>query len=191
MSRVNLNAGPGSFLTAGDLAAAMQDQGRPMIGVRRRWGDEYDGFYVDRAWTPADKGLQPPSLDLRPSTRRAVKHAAVQRAAKSVAKKIVARARRNAVRRQQSVGASGIHDIGGSYLGAIGQPPAVQKPPDLIGMVNDIYDTTMSVKPFAEFVGNHPVLSLSFFMLAVGIGAALGGYIGAGGADVIKKKLGV
>jgi hypothetical protein len=192
MPRVNLNAGPGSFLTADDLKAAMTDQGRPMIGVRRRYGDEYDNFYVDRAWLPLKRGMPVPSLDYRQSTERKVRNAAVQRAAKSVARKVVQRAKRNMLRQRKSVGTSGFHDIGGSYLGAIGQGvPGVQKPPDLIGMVNDIYDTTVSVKPFAEFVGNHPVLALSFFMLAVGIGAALGGYIGAGGADVIKQKLGV
>jgi hypothetical protein len=192
MPKVNLNAGPGSFLTAADLKAAMDDQGRPMIGTRRTWGDEYDNFYVDRAWTPVRKGYPEPNLDLRSSTRARVANAAVQRAARSVAKKIVQRARRQPLRSTQRVGAAGFHDIGGSYLGAVGQDlPGVQKPPDLIGMVNEIYDTTVSVKPFAEFVGNHPVLALSFFMLAVGIGAALGGYIGAGGADVIKKKLGV
>ena len=48
--------------------------------------------------------------------------------------------------------------------------------------------TVKAVKPFADCLGAHPTLSLSLFMLAVIVGGAVGGYIGASAQEVKKGR---
>lgn len=60
---------------------------------------------------------------------------------------------------------------------ALGQAP---EDVNLMDAVRTIYGGYKNVEPIVEFVGNYPMLSISMAMLAVGIGAAVGAYLGAG-----------
>jgi hypothetical protein len=51
---------------------------------------------------------------------------------------------------------------------------------DLIGMMKETYATVKSASPFLEFIGNHPMLTFTIIILAIVLGGAAGGYIGAG-----------
>lgn len=58
----------------------------------------------------------------------------------------------------------------------VGAPPE----PDLMTMLRDTYGTVKSVQPLLEFLGNNPILATTLLLVAIGAGAAVGGYVGAG-----------
>ena len=48
---------------------------------------------------------------------------------------------------------------------------------------------TLAVKPLAEFVGAHPIMSVAAFMTVVGMWSGLASFVGTGGVDVVKELI--
>jgi len=51
---------------------------------------------------------------------------------------------------------------------------------DLLTMLDDVRDSFTNIKPTIDFLGSHPMLTLTLLMTAIIAGGAVGGYIGAG-----------
>ena len=73
----------------------------------------------------------------------------------------------------------------GSFSG-LGEDLPPPESVDLLTAVREIYGIAIEVKPLAEFVGAHPIMSVAAFMMVVGAWAGVAAYVGAGGVDVAK-----
>jgi len=194
--------GPGAFLTKEDLAMQMTDEKRPIVGGSRLYGSEYDGFFADRrvptsggaAAEPTINGAGGAFFEMKDLQIGQVGQCRYRQEAASTGEcpnAAVCRARCPAT---QAARVAGLGRLLGRLRGmrgmrGLGATTPAEAPFDIIAATKDMYGTVNSIKPFLEFVGNNPILTVSIFMLAIGIGSALGGYIGAGGADILKKKL--
>jgi hypothetical protein len=185
--------GPGAFITSEVLADVMTEQKAPIIGGARDYGREYDGYFQDRKW--AIKSRVP---TFSPITSAEAAKTVVESAASNVAKVIVGRARANLARQAGAAGLGGANrqfltpsDIEAApfgRMGGLGADPAAEPPFDLMVAVKDMYGTMTSVKPLLSFIGEHPVGTIALLLLVIGAGAAIGGFIGAGGVDAVKGK---
>lgn len=192
-SRVGQDYGPGAFITQGTLEDMMLEQKRAMIGGTRTYGREYDNYYQDRRWTPRSK-----LPTFTPTSSPKAAKATVKQAATGVAKVIIGRAKK---RIKDQAAAAGLgasqqtmfltpNDLQAAHFGGMGGfGAAAEAPFDLVAAVKDIYATTTSVKPLLGFLGEHPVGSIALLMLVIGAGAAIGGFIGSGGADALKQSM--
>ena len=155
--------GPGEFLDVATLRTVMNQQKRPRIGGYRRYGDEFDDYFIPRRF-PARHGM--------------VDAITQQKAAAAV---------RTALAKGIPIEDQDMPDFGTSGFGAEPEPA---ESVDMLTAVRSIYGSVMPAKPILDFVGTHPFATIATFMLSVGVGAYLGGFIGARGIDVLKKKLG-
>jgi hypothetical protein len=159
----------------------MLEQGRPIIGGARAYGSEYDGYYKNRRW--AIKSSTP---TFSPTSPVAVAKAVTAKAVKKVAKKIVSNAK--ARLEAQAAGLGYNHqfltpsDLQAAPLGGLGavEPSPDPATVDVVTAVREIYGVTVTLKPLLGVVGDHPVGFIAMLLLAIGGGAALGGYIGSG-----------
>ena len=178
-SRVATDIGPGTFITTQTLRDTMLEQGRPIIGGARAYGSEYDGYYQNRRWANRSK-----TPTFSPTSPEVVAEIVTGNAVKKVAKKIVANAKDRLEAQAAGLGYNRQFltpaDIQAAPLGGLGaevQDPATV---DVVTAVREIYGITTSLKPVLGIVGDHPVGFIALLLLAIGGGAALGGYIGSG-----------
>ena len=178
-SRVATDIGPGTFITTQTLQDTMLEQGRTFIGGEREYGREYDGYYQNRRWANRSK-----TPTFSPTSPEVVAEIVTGNAVKKVAKKIVANAKDRLEAQAAGLGYNRQFltpaDIQAAPLGGLGaevQDPATV---DVVTAVREIYGITTSLKPVLGIVGDHPVGFIALLLLAIGGGAALGGYIGSG-----------
>ena len=55
-----------------------------------------------------------------------------------------------------------------------------ETPVGIVAQIQALFEGYKSLKPFVDFLGDHPVLAFSLLMVSVIAGGAIGGYIGAG-----------
>ena len=59
----------------------------------------------------------------------------------------------------------------------------------MLEQIRTIYDGVVTLDPVIGFAGNHPYLAITLALAAIGVSGAVGGYIGAGGADLLREYL--
>lgn len=193
-SKVKEDYAPGAFMTADVLKNAMLEQKRAMIGGHRIYGSEYDGYYQNRRWD-LPGGAKPPSLGqtevvsqyLTPEDL--INAGVIVPGCATPGLKIRSRGAGRGLARGRGRGPMGVPAGTISGLGAeekkeLPEPEDV----DLMTAIREIYGTTVSIKPLAEFVGAHPVGTVAFLMMAIGIWAGIASFIGAGGADALRQS---
>lgn len=172
--------GPGEFFTAETLREVMDEQRRPRIGGDRTYGDEWDDYFIPRGW----KATQPMlNADVREKAANILRNL---KAGVPIEDQIAKRPSPDRPRNITNL-AQGTHGtktlLSMSDLNGLGEV-------DLVTAVRDIHAAVTPVAPLLETVGSRPYATIITFMLAVGVGAYLGGFIGARGLEVLKKKLG-
>lgn len=199
--------GPGVFITADTVRDTMLEQGRPIIGGARAYGSEYDGYYKNRRWAGSSNTLTFSPTSPVP-VAKAVTAKAVKKVAKKIVSNAKARLEAQAAglgynhqfltpsdlqaaplgqvcttpgMKIRSGGAGrglarGLRGLGAATAAPAPDPATV----DVVTAVREIYGVTVTLKPLLGVVGDHPVGFIAMLLLAIGGGAALGGYIGSG-----------
>lgn len=190
--------GPGEFFSVDTLRSVMTEQKRPRIGGARLYGDEWDDYFIPRGW----KARQPMlNADVKEAARNVVMRA-LKRGIPIEDQKNVLRAKERPrvrthprmkmwpklKRRKKSRGVKTTLEM--SDLGSLGADYKPSDEVDLITAVREIYDSVVPLKGFLATVGENPYGTIALFMLSVGVGAYLGGFVGSRGIDVLKKKFG-
>lgn len=194
-SRAIEDAGPGAYITDNALKQMMLDQGRPIIGGFRDYGREYDDYFVDRRWGKSTPGLTLGAMRAfakkkrkaprsRARTARAMKNLAQKRFSKKGKGRGVIKRRRRTV--SGLGGNTGFLIPEDLTIGGLGSDLPPPESVDLLTAVREIYGIAIDVKPLAEFVGAHPIMSVAAFMMVVGAWAGVAAYVGAGGVEITK-----